>query len=489
MSSLASRKPLEIMLSEHIAFQIYAKFGFEPTFGQKKTIENLADWICDPDCSRIFILNGYAGTGKTTLIGAFVRALKEMGMKPVLLAPTGRAAKVMARYTGEKAHTIHKTIYRQKTASSFEAGFSLDYNRLQDACFIVDEASMLSDRAGDSGMFGSGSVLDDLVTFVRSGARCRLMIVGDNAQLPPVGHSSSPALDVHKMERYGPIEYASLDEVVRQGERSGILYNATLVRSMLEAGIYEPPLLVTEFPDVEAIDGGEFMDKLEECYSRYGREECIVITRSNKRANRFNEGIRQRVLYAEEEIGAGDMLMVVKNNYHFAEKQEDYPMDFLANGDIARLVRIRRYEEQYGFRFAHAQLAFADYDDAELDCMILLDTLGSESPSLTPAQGLQLYNAVSEDYQEIRSKAKRYKEVRENPYYNAVQVKFSYAVTCHKAQGGQWRAVFVDRMLFGEETMNLDRMRWLYTALTRATDKLYLVNFDDRFFDCSKDRD
>lgn len=469
------------MLHEHIASQIYANFRFTPTFGQEKTVEILSQWLADPDHSKIFILNGYAGTGKTTLIAAFVATLKKLKIKPILLAPTGRAAKVMSLHSGEHASTIHKKIYRQKSGADPEPGFSLDFNREKDACFIVDEASMLSCSPGENAIFGSGSLLDDLFKYVGQGTRCRIMFVGDNAQLPPVGHDESPALDRSYMSAYGEVVYSSLDDVVRHDAASGILFNATMVRCMLEAGIYEPPLFDMSYPDFRAVDGGELLELVENCYSRYGRDDTIVITKSNKRANRFNEGIRRHVLFAEEEIESGDMLMVVKNNYHYAGGDDD-KMDFIANGDVARLARLRRFEEFYGFRFANATLAFPDYDDCEIECKILLDTLSSESPSLTRDESNRLFHAVSEDYADIASKAKRYKEVRENPHYNAVQVKFAYAVTAHKSQGGQWKAVFVDRMLFGDEPMTRDMMRWLYTAITRASEQVYLVNFDDRFF-------
>ncbi len=471
------------MLNEHIASQIYSNFGFTPTFGQKKTIEKIAGWVVDPAADTVFILNGYAGTGKTTLIAATVAALKSMKMKTVLLAPTGRAAKVAGQYTREKSYTVHKKIYRQKSSSDIDSGFALDFNKDADTIYIVDEGSMLSDRAAENRLFGSGSLLDDLITYVRSGKRCRLMIVGDNAQLPPIGHDFSPALDPALMCRYGPVEYCSLDEVVRQEAQSGILFNATLVRCMIEAGIYEPPLFRTAFPDVKSIGVGEFMEEVENCYSRYGRDQTIVITRSNKRAGRFNDGIRRHVLGAEEAIESGDMLMVVKNNYHYHKEAADDRMEFIANGDIARLTRIRRFEELYGFRFAEARLEFPDYDDVEIEGKILLDTLSSDAPSLSREDGSRLFYAIGEDYPEIKNKAKRNKLVMESPYYNALQIKFAYAVTCHKAQGGQWSAVFIDRMLFGDERMNRDLMRWLYTALTRATERLYLVNFDDRFFE------
>lgn len=470
------------MDSTHIAAQIYAKICFKTTLGQKKIVEKLSNYLIDDDFSKIFVLNGYAGTGKTTLIAATVAALKELGVRTVLLAPTGRAAKVLARYSGEKALTIHKRIYRERTNADYESKFSLNLNREQGAVFIVDEASMLSDHAGDGALFGSGSLLEDLISYVRSGRGCRLILVGDSAQLPPVGVDFSPALDPVVMERFGPVEYATLDEVVRQEAESGILFNATLVRCMLERDLCEIPRFEMDFPDIEALSGGEFLETLQDAYAKYGRDEVIVITRSNKRANRYNEGIRRHVLAAEEEIESGDMLMVVKNNYHYTERTEGCPMHFVANGDIARLKRLRRFEEFYGFRFANAVLEFPDYDDTELECKILLDTLASESPSLTREESQRLFYEVEKDYLDLKSKIKRFKEIRENPHYNAIQVKFAYAVTCHKAQGGQWRAVFVDRCLFGDEPMTRDMMRWLYTALTRATEKLYLVNFDEQFY-------
>lgn len=468
-------------MKQRIATQIYAKICFGATIGQKKIIEALSDYLSGGDSQAIFVLNGYAGTGKTTLIAATVGALKACGIKPVLLAPTGRAAKVLARYSGEAAHTIHKRIYRQQSGGGFDAKFSLDINKEREAVFIVDEASMLSNASPDGAVFGSGALLDDLVTYVRSGRNCRLILVGDDAQLPPVGADYSPALDPRALSVYGDVIHTTLDEVVRQEAASGILFNATLVRCMLETGIVDVPRFDLQFPDIESVDGGQFMEILADCYARYGRDETMVITRSNKRANRYNEGIRRYVLGAEEEIESGDRLMVVKNNYHFTEREEDCPMDFLANGDVATLRRLRRFEDFYGFRFATAVLSFADYNYTEIECKILLDTIASESPALTREESSRLFYEVEKDYAETKNKVKRYKEIRENAHFNAVQVKFAYAVTCHKAQGGQWRAVLVDRCLFGDEPMTRDMLRWLYTALTRATEKLYLVNFDDRF--------
>ncbi len=470
------------MLNTYIAGQIYAKISFGATLSQKKVVEKLSEYLSSDDYSRIFVLNGYAGTGKTTLISALVAVLREAGVKSILLAPTGRAAKVLTRYSGQQALTIHKRIYRQRTNADYESKFSLDMNKERDAVFIVDEASMLSDSTGDGQVFGSGSLLEDLVAYVRKGYRCRLILVGDNAQLPPVGADYSPALEPSALRPYGEVTYTSMDDVVRQSVESGILFNATMVRCMLENNICEIPRFDLGRPDIESIDGGEFLEKLQDCYDTYGRDETIVVTRSNKRANRFNEGVRRYILSAEEAIESGDMLMVVKNNYHYTERIENCPMSFIANGDIARLKKIRRFEDFYGFHFADAVLSFADYDDTEIECKILLDTITSESPSLTREENRRLFDEVEKDYTDIKSRIKRYKEIRENPHFNAVQVKFAYAVTCHKAQGGQWRAVFVDRCLFGDEPMTKDMLRWLYTAVTRATDKLYLVNFDERFF-------
>ncbi len=469
--------------STRIASQIYTKICFETTFSQKKIIEKLSDWLAGDDFSQIFILNGYAGTGKTTVVGALVAALRDVGVKSILLAPTGRAAKVLGRISGTPAQTIHKRIYRQKTTADYQSQFSLNFNKEKDAIFIVDEASMLSDHSFGNSQFGSGSLLSDLVQYISSGKNCRLLLVGDSAQLPPIGTDRSPALDVATISKYGDPVYGTMDDVVRQEAQSGILFNATLVRCMLESNICEIPRFDMNFPDIKLINGGEFLELVQDCYDKYGSDETIIITRSNKRANRFNEGIRRYVRYAEEELEGGDMLMVVKNNYHYTDRIENCPMSFMANGDIAQLKRLRRTEEFYGFRFANATLCFPDYDETEIECKILLDTINSDAPSLTQEQSTQLFYEVEKDYLDINSKIKRYKEIRENPHYNAVQVKFSYAVTCHKAQGGQWRAVFIDQCIFGDEPMSRDMLRWLYTALTRATDVVYLVGYDERFFE------
>ncbi len=471
------------MLNTHLTSQIYSKICFETTVDQKKIIEMLSSYICDEPFSSIFVLNGYAGTGKTTVIAALVETLKELNIKCILLAPTGRAANVLARASHQTAHTIHKRIYREKSSTDYDSKFTLNYNREQDAIFIVDEASMLSESNGQDAIFGSGSLLDDLVSYVRSGKRCRLILVGDNAQLAPVGQEFSPALDERTMSHFGDVIYGTMDEVVRQSSQSGILFNATMVRCMIENHINEIPIFEMNYPDVEKVEGGEFTEKLQECYDKFGRDQTIVITRSNKRANRYNEGIRRFSLGAEEEIESGDMLMVVRNNYHYTERIEDCPLGFMANGDIAELRRLRRFEDFYGFRFAEATLSFGDYDGYEITCKVLLDTLSSEAPSLSYDDSKRLFYEVEKDYADIKSKSKRFKEIRENSHFNAVQVKFAYAVTCHKAQGGQWQAVFIDRCLFGDEPMTRDMLRWLYTAITRATDKVYFVNFDERFFE------
>ena len=471
------------MISKHISTQIYNEFGFETTFDQKKLIESLSEFIFESSAGSIFILNGYAGTGKTTLLGALVRTLKHLKINTILMAPTGRAAKVLSQHAESQALTIHKKIYRQKKFEGDDSRFDLSPNRHKNTIFIVDEASMLSNASGENRMFGSGCLLDDLIKYINSGVDCRLILVGDQAQLPPVGLDSSPALDPVTMGYYGDVCYGTMTEVVRQESDSGILFNATLVRCMIEAGIQDIPMFRLTLPQIKAVEGYELNEVLEDAYSKWGADGVIVITRSNRRANRFNQAIRNHILQREEEVSSGDMLMIVKNNYHYVENDPDTVLEFIANGDIARVKRIRRYEEQFGFRFADVTLTFPDYDDYELDCKIILDTLHSESPSLSQDQSRSLFFAIEEDYAHITAKSKRYKAIREDAHYNALQVKFAYSVTCHKAQGGQWPCVFVDKMLFGDEEISTDLMRWLYTALTRATEQLYLINFDERFFE------
>lgn len=466
------------MLTQHIISQIYTNFSYTPTLDQKNLINSLAEFIYDSKSGEIMIINGYAGTGKTTVIAAIHKTLNQFKIPCFMLAPTGRAAKVMAGYAKASALTIHKKIYKQKSA--LVDSFQLDKNLTKNGFFIIDEASMLSDSSYDSSFFGSGNLLADLVKYVNSGENCKLILVGDKAQLPPVYFDESPALDRYTMEQYGSVTYCELKNIIRQKEGSGILHNATLLREMINNNITDIPKFDTSFKDVKAINGTEFIDELESCYSKYGVDETIVITRSNKQANRFNGGVRGRVLFQEEELSSGDMVMIVKNNYFHTP--EDGGVGFLANGDLAKIKRLRRYEELFGFRFVNATITLPDYDNTELECKVILDTLDSDTPSLSSEASKRLFDEVEKDYSHIPRKADRYKAMREDEYFNALQIKFAYAVTCHKAQGGQWDAVFIDKMLFGDEQMSKDFQRWLYTAITRAKKRLYFINFDERFF-------
>lgn len=470
------------MLSTHIASQIYGNFGFEPTPEQKKIINSLSEYIVSPHQHSLFVINGYAGTGKTYLLGAVVKTFKSIGIKSILMAPTGRAAKVMSQYCQSPAFTIHKKIYRQKKISADSAVFDLNINKDNDTIYIVDEASMLSNSSSELSMFGSGRLIDDMVEYINNGSNNKLIIVGDNAQLPPVGLDGSPALNPDQMRCYGDVNYNTLCEVVRQGEFSGILHNATLVREMIEQGWVDAPCFDLSNKDVERITGAELIEALDDSYRKAGMDQTTVITRSNKRANQYNQGIRRTILDFDEEICSGDMIMVVKNNYFYVEQDKTTDLDFIANGDVAMVRRIYKTRDIYGFRFAYVGLSFPDYNDYEMECWILLDTLHSDAPSLTRDQNARLFTNVEQDYIDIKNKRNRYKKIKENEFFNALQVKFAYAITCHKAQGGQWQSVFLDTMLFGDEPMTREFQRWLYTALTRATEKLYLVNWGDRFF-------
>lgn len=455
-----------------------------PTQGQVQLSLLFADFVAESEPDAVFILKGYAGTGKTTMLSSLVKTFTTFKFRSVLLAPTGRAAKVLSGYTGHNAYTIHKSIYRQQSSSDGMGRFVLNKNLFKDTFFIVDEASMVPNSNAESSIFGSGRLLEDLIEYVYSGTNCRLILVGDTAQLPPVGLDVSPALSKNELDTYDRIVFEyELTEVVRQDQNSGILYNATLIRNLITGGFYSSGYFHLElkgFDDIRKIGGADLIEEISTCYNRYGQFETIVITRSNKRANKFNEGIRSTILYKEADISVGDLLMVVKNNYFWLEENEK--IDFIANGDIAEITSISKHEELYGFRFANVSLRLVDYPEIEVDCKIILDTITIESASLTGEQNRQLYDAVSEDYADIRSKKKRWEKVRENPYFNALQVKFAYAVTCHKAQGGQWKAVFVDQGYVTEEMLNIEFLRWLYTALTRPTERLYLVNFNKEFF-------
>jgi exodeoxyribonuclease-5 len=431
------------------------------------------------------VIKGYAGTGKTTMVNSITKVLQSLKIKSVLLAPTGRAAKVLAGYTGLPAFTIHKKIYRQKSSSDGFGFFVLDKNLHKNTYFIVDEASMISNESSENSVFGSGKVLDDLLEYVYSGENCRLVLVGDTAQLPPVGLNVSPALEADFLEYCGfGVKMVELTEVVRQNKDSGILTNATQLRNRIgdeteTSGFFT--LVLDKFSDVEKISGGELIQSISSSYDKYGIFETAVVTRSNKRANLYNKGIRASILYRENEIERGDLLMVVKNNYFWVD--EEMKLDFIANGDTAEVVQIYKYEELYGFRFANVCLRFIDYDDTEIDCKIFLETLNIETASFSYEQNRALFDAVSEDYLDVRNKRERWKKVKENPYFNALQVKFAYAVTCHKAQGGQWKAVYIDHGFLNEEMLDIEFYRWLYTAFTRPSEKLFLVNFDKGFFE------
>ena len=456
-------------------------FPFEPTVEQEKTIEKLSEFILSGNDRKVFLLCGYAGTGKTSLISALVRTMEQLERKTVLLAPTGRAAKVFSHHSGKSAHTIHKCIYRQKSIMD-SSTFTLAENRMQNTLFIVDEASMISNDA----MSGTGGLLDDLIEFVYSGHGCSMLLLGDTAQLPPVGEFLSPALtESYLRSMFLDVTATRLTQVMRQLSESGILYNATMLRQRIdEEDTYDPPQITLKgFDDICSVHGEELIEAIESCYDKAGTDDTIILCRSNKRANVYNEGIRRRILYREEELCRGEILMIVKNNYFWREElgKEDKTLleklDFIANGDIAEIIRVNGTEEMYGFRFADVTLSLIDYEDCEIDVKIMLDTLTSESPSLTREENERLFAAVWEDYPEIHSKRKRMELIRKNPYYNALQVKYGYAITCHKAQGGEWKRVFIDQGYIGEDMISPDYYRWLYTAFTRASEKLHLVNW------------
>ena len=463
-----------------------ASLGYEPTSCQESLFRDVASFLTE-DNGDILVVNGYAGTGKTTAMAAVVSVMKGLKVPVVLLAPTGRSAKVLSSYTHAPAYTIHKHIYRQKSLGSSAFGeFSLSPNKARDTLFIVDEVSLIGIDSAEqkSAVFGSGNLLEDLVTFVRNGLGCRLIMVGDAAQLPPVGLDESPALSPDYMEGFSGVLYSTLTTVVRQEKESGILFNATALRRMIAAGEgeYDPSEVkfrVDGFDDMERVGGGELLETLSDAYGKWGEDEVIVLCRSNRRANRYNAGIRSMVQYKEEALVRGDKLMIVKNCYQFVSDVEG--MDYIANGDIAKLLKIRGFEERYGLHFATASLSFPDYGDQEITAKVCLDTLSSESAALTYEQQNALYQGVLEDYSHLATKKKRYDAVKEDPYYNALQLKYAEAVTCHKSQGGQWQCVFIDNPLWQEE-ITVDDLKWLYTALTRAVSKVYLVNFPDRLF-------
>ena len=485
------------MIVDELTYRIRNAFGFAPTAEQEHAIEVFTRFMTDRHEQSLMILRGSAGTGKTTLAAALVRALCSLQQKIVLLAPTGRAAKVFSLYARHPAYTIHRRIYRQK---SMEGAFNLNYNTAQDTLFIVDEASMVANATtvGDT-PFANGQLLDDLIQFVYNGRNCRMMLIGDTAQLPPVGEEKSPALQTDIMRSYGlHVHQCDLNEVLRQSQESGILWNATMIRQLIthDGPMQMPAVRFEGFSDIRRMPGDELIESLASSYSHVGTDETMVITRSNKRANIYNQGIRNMVLGREEELCTGDLLMIVKNNYYWTSLSPKLGDDrglkepcsdpqppnlgglgYIANGDRAIVRRVRRVEQLYGFRFAEVTMTFPDYDDYQLTATVLLDTLTSEAPALTRQQQTQLYNQVMADYADIPLKPDRLKKLREDRHYNALQIKFGYAATCHKAQGGQWAHVYIDQGYMTDDMLNTDYLHWLYTAFTRATEQLYLVNW------------
>lgn len=480
---------------------ILKNFPHKATNEQLMTINRWSKFLLSRDNDDIFLLSGYAGTGKTSLISALVRTMQELKQPVILMAPTGRAAKVFASYSGTEAYTIHRRIYRQKSLDT--DSFQVNVNLHKHTLFIVDEASMIANEGLTGGTFGTGRLLDDLIQYVYSGEGCRLLLVGDTAQLPPVGEEMSPAMIPHFLQGYGlHVHTSELKEVVRQEETSGILYNATLLRQMLanDETFSFPTLNVSQFPDIEVVTGNDLIEALEQSYYRVGVDETIVVTRSNKRANIFNQGIRGRILGYEEELCSSDRIIIAKNNYYWLEEElkaeklaqqkkgnttqpslsgmgsKERP-SFIANGDMALVRRVRNHRELYGFRFADATISLLDHNDQEVELTLLMDTLQAEAPALTHEQQEALFNAVWEDYPEITNKRDRIKRIKEDAYFNALQIKYAYAVTCHKAQGGQWAHVYVDQGYITEDMLSPDYFRWLYTALTRATEKVYLINW------------
>ncbi len=466
------------MIQDQLKYSILQTFGLVPTTEQEHALDVFATFMLDRQEQTVMILRGCAGTGKTTLAGAIVKALARLQQKMILLAPTGRAAKVFSLNAGHAAYTIHRRIYRQKSAGDLSS-FSLNDNLNRDTLFIVDEASMIANEGFQESAFGSGRLLDDLMQFVYNGMNCRMMLIGDKAQLPPVGEEESPALMTSVLRSYGMKVYeCDLNQVLRQSEDSGILWNATRIRG---GEMMLPQIRLKGFRDVQVVTGDELIESLATSYSQVGMDETIVVTRSNKRANIYNQGIRNTVLDREDELCRGDQLMIVKNNYYWieslGEKSQESGIGFIANGDIAVVQRVRHVHEQYGFRFAEVTLLFPDYDDYELTATVILDSLMTEAPALTREQQQHLYEAVLEDYAWVVNKTDRIKKLKTDPYYNALQIKFAYAVTCHKAQGGQWAHVYLDQGYMTDDMLTPDYIHWLYTAFTRATEKLFLVNW------------
>lgn len=467
------------MISDELIYQIHSQFGFTPTAEQEEALHTFASFMTDRDPHAVMILRGSAGTGKTSLAGAIVRTLTSLNQKVMLLAPTGRAAKVFSVNSGHPAFTIHRKIYRQRTFSGDGGQFNLNDNLHTDTLFMIDESSMIANEGLSETSFGSGRLLDDLVRFVYTGRNCRMLLIGDKAQLPPVGEEESPALNATVMAGYGLKVYqCDLNEVLRQSQDSGILFNATIIRQMIthDEATALPHIRFSGFADIKMVPGNELIESLNSSYSEVGIDETMVITRSNKRANIYNQGIRNTVLDREEELTTGDMLMIVKNNYYWTEKQKS-SIPFIANGDRVRVQRVRNTRELYGFHFADLWLVFPDYDNLEMQATVITDSLTTEAPALTHEQNEQLLNKVMEDYSDIPLKPDRIRRIKQDDYFNAIQIKYAYAVTCHKAQGGQWAHIYLDQGYMTDEMLTPDYIHWLYTAFTRATECLFLVNW------------
>ena len=485
------------MISSELDYRIRQCFRFEPTREQASAIDVFCQFMTSRDAHSVMILRGSAGTGKTSLASAIVRTMLDLKQKVMLMAPTGRAAKVFSLSSGHPAFTIHRKIYRQKSFTGDFGVFNLNDNLHRDTLFMVDEASMIANAGFSDSPFGQGLLLDDLVSYVYQGQNCRLMLVGDKAQLPPVGEEDSPALMASVLSRYGlKVFECDLNEVLRQSQESGILWNATMIRQMIthDEMTQLPQIRFQGFADIQVVPGNELIEQLNSSFSHVGNDETIVITRSNKRANIYNMGIRNSILDREELLSTGDQLMVVKNNYYWGTPSQPPPKEeayrtplpsggveggfsFIANGDRCRVLKVRNVRELYGFHFADATLLFPDYDDYELTATVLLDTLTAEAPALTHEQSDELFRKIEEDYADVPLKADRMKAIKNDIYYNALQIKFAYAVTCHKAQGGQWAHVYIDQGYMTDDMLTPDYIHWLYTAFTRATEQLYLVNW------------
>ncbi len=479
------------MLYDALAAQAIRHLPYTPNEQQSELLTRLSRFVLNGRDTELFLLTGYAGTGKTSLVGALVKALDELKFKTVLLAPTGRAAKVFSRYASHPAFTIHRKIYRQQRYSPDMSGFLAGNNTHRDTLFIVDEASMIANTPGDAGLYGSGRLLDDLIEYVYGGDNCRLLLLGDNAQLPPVGQPFSPALSPELLRAQGmDVTAFELNLVARQDTDSGILFNATRLRHIMtqctDAVMPPPQLRFDAFPDVINLSGEYLVETISDSYDSVGLDDTIIITRSNKRAGIFNQGIRNQILYREELLTAGDMLLVAKNNYYWGKEYKE--VDFIANGDIARVVRVRKTHQMYGFNFADVQLQFPDLD-VELEARILLDTLTSDAPALSREQNEQLYTAILADYAHISTQRERLQRLKADPWFNALQVKYAYGVTCHKAQGGQWKHAYIDMGYIDPSTLSIDFYRWLYTAITRATERVYFINTAPHFIEGATEND